>query len=195
MKTKATQCAVLFVTSVGSTVAMAHMGHASGSGLIDGLLHPFGGVDHLVLAILVGLWAATESKHWKYLPLALFVICMCAGVTLAGAGVGFSMGQLVTGGSVLGAAVLLSGRADVNSASCTVVAAFALIHGQASFLAMVTLAPPLPYVLGLVLGSVVSLGIGFAAGVWLETRRIAWSLPAAGLVAGTFGAFFLLNAA
>ena len=39
------------------TLAFAHPGHGT-SGLLAGLSHPLGGLDHLLAMLAVGLWAA-----------------------------------------------------------------------------------------------------------------------------------------
>ena len=47
-----------FVTAVlGASPAYAHTFGATGAGFVDGIGHPFGGFDHLLAMVTVGLWA------------------------------------------------------------------------------------------------------------------------------------------
>ena len=39
----------------------AHPGH--GDAFIDGLFHPYAGIDHLLATLAVGLWAAGEEER------------------------------------------------------------------------------------------------------------------------------------
>lgn len=67
-----------------STSALAHPGH--GSGLVAGFVHPFTGIDHLLVMLAVGLWAGRigGSARWQ-LP-AAFLTAMTAGWGLGAAG-------------------------------------------------------------------------------------------------------------
>ena len=49
---------VLFLLAAAVPAANAHPFHAEGSGLLAGLAHPLGGVDHLLAMLGVGLWSA-----------------------------------------------------------------------------------------------------------------------------------------
>ena len=44
-----------------SLPAQAHTGIGSVHGLIDGLLHPIIGVDHLLVMLAIGLWASMRG--------------------------------------------------------------------------------------------------------------------------------------
>ena len=50
-------------------IAFAHPGHDE-SGLVAGISHPLGGIDHLLAMIAVGLWAAQQkgAARWALPP-------------------------------------------------------------------------------------------------------------------------------
>lgn len=68
-----------------STLAMAHPGHAE-HGAFAGFLHPFTGIDHLLVMVAIGMWAAKfgGSARWQ-LPVT-FVSVMALGAVIAMSG-------------------------------------------------------------------------------------------------------------
>ena len=52
--------------------AFAHPGHGE-NGLIAGLLHPFGGADHLLAMLAIGVWAALQPRPLKIAVPATFL--------------------------------------------------------------------------------------------------------------------------
>jgi len=61
------------------TLALAHPGHGSTSGLAAGLAHPITGLDHLAAMIGVGLWAAQRGGRALWLVPLVFVLVMTVG--------------------------------------------------------------------------------------------------------------------
>ncbi|MBT0670268.1 HupE/UreJ family protein [Novosphingobium profundi] len=73
----------MFAAALGalglSSPALAHPGHALGTGALTGFVHPFTGLDHLTAMVCVGLWAA-RAYPGKALALpAAFMAAMVAG--------------------------------------------------------------------------------------------------------------------
>jgi urease accessory protein len=114
------------------SVAWAHTGAGAAHGFGEGFAHPFGGLDHLLAMVTVGLFAATLGGRalWA-VPLA-FMGVMAAGGVLALAGVGLPAVELGIALSivVLGLAVAAP-LAWPLPAAMALVGAFALFHGHA----------------------------------------------------------------
>lgn len=115
------------------TAAFAHPGHVDGAPFAAGWTHPFGGADHVLAMVAVGLWAATAMDRralWA-LPLA-FVTAMVAGGALGAADVPLPGVEpvILASGIVLGLAVALALRPSLGFA-LPVVAAFGVMHGHA----------------------------------------------------------------
>jgi urease accessory protein len=113
------------------TVASAHPGH-EGAGFVHGLLHPLGGVDHILAMVAVGLFAARLGGHALWLVPASFVTAMA--VAGAAGMTGFALPHVEAGIAlsilVLGAAIAFEMTMPV-AAAMALVAFFAVFHGYA----------------------------------------------------------------
>ena len=54
--TRIAALAAAFITLTGP--AFAHTGHGDASGFVHGVMHPVGGLDHVLAMVAVGLYAA-----------------------------------------------------------------------------------------------------------------------------------------
>lgn len=140
---------------LASGTAMAHGGHDHVHGFVAGLAHPFGGLDHLLAMVGVGLFAGMlgGASRWR-LPLA-FVAAMTLGAVagLAGFGSGAPTEQLIALG-VLAIGLAIAFAIRVRPVLATLlVAACALFHGQAHGAELPAQAGALAYVAGFVLST------------------------------------------
>lgn len=67
------------VFSLAATAAQAHPGHG---GLLSGLAHPWGGMDHLAAMVAVGLWAMTLQGHQRLAIPLTFLAAIVVGALL-----------------------------------------------------------------------------------------------------------------
>jgi urease accessory protein len=183
--------AALVVTSLGAP-AFAHTGVSPTHDLTHGFLHPFGGLDHVLAMVAVGLYAAQIGGRGLWMLPAAFVGAMLAGGLLGYAGTPVPMVEQGIAVSVIamGALIALGVRLPAVVA-VTLVAAFALAHGHAHGSEGATLASFLPYAAGFAAATVILHGVGIGAGLALD--RLG-ALPAtvlrraagvAGVLAGT----------
>jgi len=162
---------------LASSTAMAHGGHDHVHGLIAGLAHPFGGVDHLVAMVGVGLLAGIlgGAARWQ-LPLA-FVAAMALGAVagLVGIGNGAPIEQAIALGVLtLGLAVAFAAR--LRPALATVlVAACAIFHGHAHGAELPSQADALTYIAGFAASTALLHLAGLGLALLLHTRRVAAS--------------------
>ena len=70
------------ITLLVAPCAMAHEGLHTSIGLIDGFMHPATGLDHLLVAIAAGYWAARSGDHG--VRDVLFILACLAGLGLLG---------------------------------------------------------------------------------------------------------------
>jgi urease accessory protein len=143
-------------------LALAHPGHGD-NGLVAGISHPLGGLDHLLAMLAVGLWAAQQhgTARWA-LP------CTFVGTMLIGGMLGFEGLNLPALESGIAASVLALGLAVALAVRPPLVMAvgatalFALFHGVAHGLELPDMSSPWTYAAGFVAATAVLHAAGYA---------------------------------
>lgn len=167
------------------TTAWAHPGHNGLGGIYAGVAHPLTGIDHLVVMLLVGVWAgllAPKSRWALALPWA-FLGAMLTGFA-ASAVIGGTLAEplillsLVT----LGAAAAFHFQAPVQLAIATV-AIFGFAHGLAHGFEAPSGAFPGLFAAGFAITTAVLHGLG----LWLARILPAPALRLLGAVGGGLG--------
>ena len=162
-----TLCGVLF-----APMTLAHTGVHDTSSLTAGFLHPLTGIDHIIVAVVAGLWAAHSCRHSAQCAagfLAMLVIGALFGIG------GLMVPQVDT---LTIASVVTAGAVVVLSLSIPEVRGYALFGGLAFFYGFLhivglTGAVNLP---AYILGMASSTGMLLAFGVVL--RQIVSARPA-----------------
>jgi urease accessory protein len=187
----------LFVMAAASLPSFAfahtgagHAGIGEASGLLHGLAHPAGGLDHVSAMLAVGLWAAQMGGRSLWAVPLTFVGVMALGgaLPLLGIALPFVEQGIVLSVLVLGVLIAASVRLPLLLAS-SVVGAFALWQGYAHGIEMPALASGLYYSLGFMLTTALLHFAGVAFG--LEMQRIARNRAVrfAGIGTALFGAY------
>jgi urease accessory protein len=151
--------------------ALAHPGPDAG-GFAHGVMHPLGGLDHLLAMVAVGLYAALLGGRALWLVPATFVGVMALGGALGAAG--YPLPHVETGIAlsviVLGLAVAL--RANLPTLAAMALAGlFAIFHGHAHGAEMPADAAAVSYSAGFMLATALLHGAGIAIG--LAAGRLA----------------------
>lgn len=172
-----------------ATAASAHTGLETGFSLVDGALHPLGGLDHLAAMISVGLWAALSGGRRVWIWPLSFVLMMLVGGFIGHAGIALPAVEpaIVLSVIVLGLAVALGLKASI-AVGAVLIAVFALFHGHAHG-AEAPAAGWYGYAAGFALSTAllhaVGIVIGFAI-VGLSNRRPAQIIGAVTAALGLF---------
>jgi urease accessory protein len=174
-------------------VAEAHTFGAHGSGLAEGFVHPFVGLDHLLAMIAVGLWAAQLGGRAIWLAPVAFVAVMAGAALLGSVGTELPMLEPAIASSVLvlGLFVALAVRLSV-SVSVSLVGLFALFHGYAHGLELPQTDSPALYGAGFMLATASLHGVGLALA--LSTRRYALVSRIGGSLIAMTGLLLLTSA-
>jgi urease accessory protein len=176
----------LLCAGAGASGAAAHTFGAQGAGFAQGFAHPFGGLDHLLAMVAVGLWAAQRGGRALWAVPAAFVAMMALGGVAGAAGLTLPLVELGIALSLvaLGLAITFSIRMPV-ALSALSVGLFALFHGHAHGTELPETASALSYVLGFVAATAALHGVGIGAGMLLEreTGRVLVRLGGAGIAA------------
>ena len=176
-------------------LAAAHVGTGLPGGIAQGFAHPFGGLDHLLAMVSVGLWGAFLGRPLIVaLPVA-FPVLMVVGAALGMFGVplprvelGIALSVLVLGGCIAAA-----WKAPVPAA-LIVVAVFALFHGYAHGRELPSAADPVGYSAGFVLATGLLHVLGIGIGVVADRPHGAIVVRALGAAIACVGIVFLRNA-
>ncbi|AHG42948.1 protein hupE [Pseudomonas syringae CC1557] len=144
------------------TLALAHPGHGD-SGLIAGISHPLGGLDHLLAMLAVGLWAAQQKGAARWALPCTFVGTMLIGGVLGFEGLNLPALESGIAASVLalGLAVALAVRPPLALAVAAT-ALFALFHGVAHGLELPEMSSPWAYAAGFVAATAALHAAGYA---------------------------------
>ncbi|PPD49915.1 MAG: hypothetical protein CTY16_02895 [Methylobacter sp.] len=186
MKTKS-----LILTTILSTLATlpayAHTGIGAVHGLLDGIIHPLIGIDHLLVMLAVGLWAAMRGgKSLWLLPLA-FVTAMGVGAGLSMLGITINAAETWVAASVVAAGVLVWRNTRMSSVlAVALVSVFALAHGYVHALELTDGANALAYSAGFLLTTVALHVLGLAVGL-LAAARVKMLGAGLGLVCALVG--------
>jgi len=171
-------------------VASAHPAHDAVD-LFHGLIHPFSGMDHVLVMVAVGLLAAQIGGRAVWLVPASFVLTMAVAGLAGMAGVlpHVELGIAVSA-FVLGAMIAFGVRLPL-AAVMGLVAFFAVFHGYAHGAEMPQTASGLVYAAGFVVATALLHGLGITLGLGLTRTSEAFGRAAcqlggvATMVAGT----------
>lgn len=176
--------------------ATAHTGlelptTAGFAGFISGVLHPLHGLDHLLVMLAVGVWAARLGGNALWSLPCGFLIMMATGAGLHALGGSIIGAENWVALSLLGLGLLLSYRHTVSILPATaLICAFALSHG---YLHAAEAERSLgAYAIGFLLSTALlhgfGLGIGLLSGRMAKGLRTAFALlctvTSAALLAG-----------
>lgn len=198
---KTLKSALLFIsTGALSTGASAHIGtdlHSHGS-FMTGLLHPLGGMDHLLAMLAVGVWSAVSARRagpallWG--PLA-FANMLVLGALLGLQGLGGAAVEPMVAASVLALGLLVLTRQGMNAAaSMVLVGGFAVFHGLAHGAELATTGDAVAAVAGMFATTIALHLTGVALG-WTLRASPMWATRATGAAVAASGVALLMQLA
>ena len=165
MKKRLLLAAVAFAASTAP--AFAHLDPAEHGSLLAGFTHPLSGLDHILVMIAVGLWAAQIGGRALWVVPSAFVGTMAFGFALAMAGVYLPFVEPAILASVVALGLLVAMAVRMETVACAaVVGVFALFHGYAHG-GELGAAGALPFSTGFVIATALLhiAGIGLGLGV------------------------------
>jgi urease accessory protein len=124
------------IFAAASAPAFAHLNPEEHGSFMAGFSHPLFGMDHILVMVAVGLWAAQIAQDGKRSALwivpAAFVTTMAVGFSLALAGIELPFVEPAILASVIALGLLVAMAIRLPTAACAaIVATFALFHGHA----------------------------------------------------------------
>ena len=188
----------LFVFSMAlSQISNAHPGHGDYPSFMSGLMHPFSGMDHLLVIFLVGFWSVCCLKKIWTGPLA-FMLGMVLGVLLGFASVSIAWLEWAISLSVVFAGVFTILRKKMDShLGLYLLAIFGIFHGLAhgevlSIMPMNFLSASVQDLVGLLSATSMLhlLGIGVAK---IGNSSLPMISKSAGAISFTYGLFLIFK--
>lgn len=171
--------------------AQAHPGHGAES-FAAGLAHPFGGLDHLLAMVAVGMWSVVAlPKAWRTAGPAVFLAALLPGAALAAGGIGLPWVEAGIALSVTAlAALMLNARHIAPATGFALVAMAGVLHGQAHGAELAGGHSFMAYAAGFMAASTLLHIVGLCAGASLQ-RLPGWAWRAASALIGGSGLFML----
>ncbi|HEX6979049.1 MAG TPA: HupE/UreJ family protein [Alphaproteobacteria bacterium] len=161
--------------------AQAHTLGVPGNGLAAGFAHPFGGLDHVLAMVAVGLWAVQLGGRAVWQVPATFVAVMAAGALAGMSGLAPPSAEVGIAASLLVLGALIAAAARLPATlGAALVAIFALFHGHAHGLEMPATAAAGLYGLGFALATAGLHGIGIGLGLCLRGTAAQWTVRVGG---------------
>jgi urease accessory protein len=169
------------------TAALAHGGHDAASGLLQGFIHPLGGLDHVLAMVAVGVFAFVLGGRALWLVPLSFVCMMVFGFVLGLGGLDLPFVELgIALSSIVVGAAAAWGRPISVAAATSLVGAFAIFHGHAHGAEMPVDAAGLSYALGFIAMTALLHGSGLVAAMGASTLAGRYGKPLARLAGGLF---------
>ncbi len=162
---------------VAATLPMQAWAHSAADGhsdVVHGMLHPVAGLDHLLVMVGVGLFAATLGGKARWLLPTTFVSVMALASVAAMSGlIGGSPAEHLIALSVLaiGLPIALALKPTLPSAM-TLVALCAALHGHAHGVELPTAAGAAAFLVGFVTSTALLHATGALAGVALARLSV-----------------------
>ncbi|PQO37072.1 hypothetical protein C5Y96_07900 [Blastopirellula marina] len=153
-------------------------GVQAGSSFLEGVLHPWFGIDHLLATLAIGLLVVHVDKGSMIAVPLVFLSSLMAGAGLHGSGIWLPWGEPVVAVSVILLGVsLIPGWKYRELLLAVVVALFGILHGYVHGTDKLSGSLPLAFQFGLLLGTSLLLGVGIWVGHWIEpTSRLSRSM-------------------
>jgi urease accessory protein len=178
----------------GAASADAHIDGIATGGFMAGFSHPFGGLDHLLAMVAVGIWGAWLGRPLVWaLPLTFPLLMVAGGVLgIAGVSVPYVEPGIAASVVILGLAILAAWRAPL-AVALVVVGVFGVLHGYAHGLELPKAAAPQAYTAGFVLATGLLHLFGIALGTLKVLPRGPDILRATGAAIAAAGVWILIG--
>ncbi|WP_426235192.1 HupE/UreJ family protein [Pararhizobium sp. DWP1-1-3] len=163
--------------AISTSPAFAHLDPTEHGSLMAGFTHPLSGLDHILVMLAVGLWAAQIGGRALWVVPSAFVGTMAFGFALAMAGVHLPFVEPAILASVVALGLLVAMAVRMETVACAAfVGVFALFHGYAHGGELGS-AGALPFSAGFVIATallhIAGMGLGLGIGRLSSGRLIS----------------------
>jgi urease accessory protein len=193
---KATSLKLMVLCFLWPINALAHTGFSDPTGFMHGLMHPIGGLDHLLAMIAVGLWAVQLGGRALWLIPSVFVVTMMLGGLLGFNGLSLPLIEEGILLSILIIGLLITSAWSMSIVySIVLVASFALCHGYAHGAEMPVALGAIAYTFGFTVATALLHGVGIGVGLLGRYTTPVLNRIAGGIITLSGVTLILLNTA
>ncbi len=157
--------------------AFAHFDPIAHGSFLSGFLHPLSGLDHIVVMVAIGVWAARCGGRALYLVPGAFLGFMTVGYLLSLSGIVLPFVEPLILTSLVALGVLIAMRAQLPPLlGAALVGVFALFHGHAhggELGAANAMAFGIGFLIATAMLHAVGIGLGLLLGSGAGLRRTA----------------------
>jgi urease accessory protein len=181
---------VVYTTLLYSFVmpAAAHTGVGATDDFVSGLMHPWQGLDHIIVMVAIGLWGCLLVKRLVWQLPASFLLAMLGGATINLQGLTLSFAEQWINLSVIVFSLIVVFKPSLSSiVAIGIVSFFAIYHGYVHTAEIEVGANPYSYIAGFLLSTTILHGLGIALGFLYLANTDQQTL----LKPRSFGSFFL----
>jgi len=179
---------------LAASAAQAHTGAGSTHGFFHGAGHPFGGLDHLLAMVAVGLWAAQLGGRALWAVPLTFVGIMALGGVLGMTGISLPFVEIGILASVLALGVFVAAAVRLPLTwSMALVGFLALFHGHAHGAEMPVDSSGVAYAAGFILATAALHTSGIAIGVLFKNLSTPILTRAAGACVALLGVWLVVS--
>ncbi len=151
--------------------AFAHVNPADNGSFLAGFSHPLFGLDHIVVMVAVGLWAATIGGRAIWAIPAAFVGAMVIGYLLSLTGLALPFAEPMILASVVALGLLIAAAVRLPvTIGVILVGLFAVFHGHAHG-SELGVAAALPFGFGFALATALLHASGVGIGLFLGSGK------------------------
>lgn len=179
----ASRIGLALLVAIVPAQAFAHSGPGAHSDFFQGLAHPVSGLDHLLVMVGIGLFAATLGARARWVLPGTFVTVMALAAIAAMSGlIGGAPAEHLMALSVIviGVPIALALKPSLPSAMA-LVALCASVHGHAHGVELPAAANASTFLLGFVLSTALLHATGALAGIGLNRLSYAGFTPSRGV--------------
>lgn len=184
------RCFAIVTGLLISGLSFAHTGHDHVDGMLAGISHPIGGLDHLLAMLGVGIWAAQTGGQSRYfLPLSFVTVMLVGGVMgISGLVLPFIEEGILASVLVIGVVLSLALKMPAVL-SAGLVGFFAIFHGYAHGAEMPVSSAAIAYMAGFALSTATLHLVGIIGANTIKSQARQTATRITGLVlmlAGTY---------
>jgi urease accessory protein len=161
--------------------AFAHTGAGAAHSFMDGFIHPWLGIDHMLVMFTIGLWGCLQGGKQIWLLPMTFLFWIMAGAALGFTNINLPYPELWVALSVVACGLLVGNNLKINSVLAMVLAAlFAISHGYVHATEIAENANQANYVSGFLVATTILHCLGITAGLFgvkaFKTLRVCFGL-------------------